>query len=288
MESLKNIFKKASDEHWAVPHFNISNLEMLKAIVDAAREKRSPVLVGTSEGEREFMGLRECATLTRLYREEYQIPIYLNADHSYSVATAKAAIDAGYDSVHIDLSKKPLEENIMGTREVVEYAKSKGTDISIEGEIGYFVTDSSKVYHENVEVPQESLARPEDAAHFVKMTGVDRLAPVVGGIHGVAKNEGRLDITRVAEIKKILPHTILVLHGGSGDPPEEIRAVIQAGIANVHISTDLRIAYVTLLREELKKEEYAPYKLMKPVVEGMKKIVILNMDLFGSTGKAEK
>ncbi len=285
MQSLKSVFEKARREGWAVPHFNISNFELLKAVVEAAHEKASPLLIGTSEGERDYIGLETAVALVRAYRETYAFPLYLNADHSYSVETAKAAVDAGYDSIHIDLSKKPLAENIAGTREVVLYAKNKNPEISVEGEIGYFVTDSSTVYKKDIDVPIESLARPEEAVEFVEKTGVDRLAPVVGGIHGVARNAGHLDIERVGEIHGALPEITLVLHGGSGDPPEEIQAAIVRGIANVHISTDLRVAWREALMKEITREEYAPYKIMGPVVEAVKKIAILNIDIFKSAGR---
>lgn len=285
MQSLKSVFEKARREGWAVPHFNISNFELLKAVVEAAHEKASPLLIGTSEGERDYIGLETAVALVRAYRETYAFPLYLNADHSYSVETAKAAVDAGYDSIHIDLSKKPLAENIAGTKEVVLYAKNKNPEISVEGEIGYFVTDSSTVYKKDIDVPLESLARPEEAVEFVEKTGVDRLAPVVGGIHGVARNAGHLDIERVGEIHGALPEITLVLHGGSGDPPEEIQAAIVRGIANVHISTDLRVAWREALMKEITREEYAPYKIMGPVVEAVKKIAILNIDIFKSAGR---
>lgn len=285
MQSLKSVFEKARREGWAVPHFNISNFELLKAVVEAAHEKASPLLIGTSEGERDYIGLETAVALVRAYRETYAFPLYLNADHSYSVETAKAAVDAGYDSIHIDLSKKPLAENIAGTREVVLYAKNKNPEISVEGEIGYFVTDSSTVYKKDIDVPIESLARPEEAVEFVEKTGVDRLAPVVGGIHGIARNAGHLDIERVGEIHGALPEITLVLHGGSGDPPEEIQAAIVRGIANVHISTDLRVAWREALMKEITREEYAPYKIMGPVVEAVKKIAILNIDIFKSAGR---
>ena len=285
MLGVKEILERARDEKWAVPHFNISNFEMLKALVEAALNLRSPLLIGTSEGERDFIGLKSAVSLVRSLREEYDFPIYLNADHSYSVEKAKAAIDAGYDSVHIDLSKKSFEENVAGTREVVEYAKAKNPAISIEGEIGYFVTDSSKIYKETIDVPIESLAKPEEAVDFFKHTGVHRLAPVVGGIHGVAKNKGHLDIERIGHIHEAIPDAVLVLHGGFGDPPEEIKNAIKAGVAKIPISTDLRVAYVDALRREIAKDEVAPYKIMDPVIDAVKKVAIQNIRLFESDGK---
>lgn len=288
MMTIHEVLQKASTEGWAVPHFNIPNLEMLKAIVEACVEKKSPVLIGTSESEREFIGLEQAVALVKSYREEYDMPFYLNADHTKSVEKAKAAIDAGYDSIHIDLSKKALADNTRETKEVVEYARAKNPAISVEGEIGYLVTDSSKVYKTAIEIPDESLAKPDEAEAFVAATGVHRLAPAVGSMHGIALNAPHLRIALIQEIKKRLPKTALVLHGGSGVPHEQIREAIPAGISNIHISTDLRVAFVDTLRKELdaEKDEYALYKIMAPEVEEVKKVVALHIDLFGSAGKA--
>lgn len=287
MKTLKEILQQASREHWAVPHFNIPNLEMLKAIIEACREKRSPAMIGTSESERGFIGLDQAVALIKSYREEYKMPFFLNADHTKSVEKAKAAIDAGYDSIHIDLSKKTPEDNIRETREVVEYAQSKNPAISVEGEIGYLVTDSSKVYKSAIEVPPESLANPQEAIRFVTETGVNRLALAVGSIHGIALNEPHLHIELIEQIKKMLPDTALVLHGGSGVPHEQIKKAILAGISNIHISTDLRVAFVDRLRKELEveKDEYALYKIMAPEIEEVKKVVAFHIDLFSSAGK---
>jgi fructose-bisphosphate aldolase, class II len=288
MLKLKQILKNASDGGWAVPHFNTSDLEILKAITEACAEKRSPVLVGTSEGERKFIGLEQAVALIVSYRKEYDMPFYLNADHSHSVDVAKQAIDAGYDSVHIDLSKKSYEENTAGSREVVEYAKKKNAEISVEGEIGYIVTDSSKIYKSAVEVPDESLASPKQAKEFVELTGVDRLAPAVGTLHGIAANEPHIRTQLIEKIHSLLPDTALVLHGGSGAPHGQIKEAVRAGIANVHISTDIRVTFVNTLRKELDedKDEYSPYKLMKPGVAEVKKLILFYIDLFGSAGKA--
>ncbi len=288
IKPLKEVLASATRERWAVPHFNVPNLEMLKAIIEACVEKRSPVMIGTSEGEREFIGLEQAVALVKSYRDEYQMPFYLNADHTKSVEKAKLAIDAGYDSIHIDLSKESLEDNLRKTKEVVEYARAKNDAISVEGEIGYLMTDSSKVYKSAIDVPPESLANPDDASRFVHETSVNRLAPAVGSIHGIALNEPHLDIPRIARIRELLPDTACVLHGGSGVPHDQIKQAISAGISNIHISTDLRVAFVDTLRKELdaEKDEYALYKIMAPEIAEVKKIVLLHIDLFGSGGKA--
>ena len=175
--SLQEWLQRALREKWAMPHFNIANLEMLKGIVSACQKLGSPVLIGTSEGETDFIGLRQTRSLVDAYKQETGLPVFLNADHVHSVERAKAAVDAGYDSVLIDLSKQPYEENVTGTKIIVEYAHKKGADA--EAELGYLVTDSSKVYTESFVIPPESLTKPEEAEHFARETGCDRFSPGV-------------------------------------------------------------------------------------------------------------
>lgn len=282
---LKEILTQATADGWALGHFNASELDQMRAIVEVCADLKTPVMIGTSEGERAHIGLLEAVALRDALRAEFTIPIFLNADHTKSVAVAKEAIDAGYDSIHIDLSKLSFEENIQGTKEIVEYARKKDKAISVEGEVGYFVTESSKIYKEKFEIPPESLTKPEDAERFVKETGVDRFAPVVGNLHGIAANEPKLDIERIRAIRAILPHNIaLVLHGGSGIPDDQFIEAIKAGIANIHISTELRIAYTKGLRKEMAKqpEEVAMYKLDAGAMEEMKKVIRAKLKLFGA------
>jgi fructose-bisphosphate aldolase class II len=286
MHHLGNILKDATREQWSTGHFNISNLEQLKAIVAAAQKVQSPVMIGLSEGERSFFGLRQAVEMVKIFREESGLPIFLNPDHSRSVESAKAAFDAGFDSVHIDLSKKPLEENIQGTKEVVAYVKSKNPNVSVEGELGY-LRGESKVQEEKIEIRPEDLTRPEEAAEFTEKTGVDRFSGAYGNIHGITVETPKLDLERIKQIRKILPeHVSLVLHGGSGIIDDEMKQAINAGIANIHINTELRVAYTEALRATLNKtEEVAPYKIMPPVIEAVQKTVEEKLKLFGSVNK---
>ncbi len=284
---LHNFLSKAAQEKWATGHFNFSELDQMRAIVEACRDTGAPAIVGTSEGERKHMGLAEAVALRDVFRKEYGIPIFLNADHSKSIEAAKAAVDAGYDSIHIDLSAKDFEENITGTIEVLNYAKSKNPEISVEGELGY-LRGESKIQKEKIEVRREDYTDPKKAGDFAKRTGIDRLAIAVGNIHGISLDEPDLDIDRIVAIRKTVPENIaLVLHAGSGIPNEQIKAAIAAGISNIHINTDLRVAYV----EELKKDivahpdEVGMYKLDHGALETMKKVVVEKLTLFGSTNR---
>src|SRR3989338_5927951 len=142
MKTLSEILFKAQKENRAIGHFNISNLEQLRAIMEAARKLNAPVMIGLSEGERKFVGLKQAVALVKSFKEEYGLPIFLNPDHSHSVESACEAFDAGFDSVHIDLSKLSFEENVKGTKKVVDYIKSKNPEISVEGELGYLRGES--------------------------------------------------------------------------------------------------------------------------------------------------
>ncbi|MCP3681133.1 MAG: class II fructose-bisphosphate aldolase, partial [bacterium] len=188
-----------------------------------------------------------------------------------------------YDSVHIDMSKESLEDNIEVVREVVAYGKG-----SVEGELGYLVTDSSKVYDNEVSIPPESLTDPAAAADYVEKTGINRLAAAVGSLHGIAANTPSLDLERIEAIRKKLPSTVaLVLHGGSGVTDDDFRKAISLGVNNIHISTDLRVAYTNALRKVLddNPDETTPYKFYAPVIEAVKEVALEKIKLFGADGK---
>ncbi len=282
-QPLKDILARALQEHWSTGHFNISELDHMRAIVEIANECGAPAIIGTSEGERNHIGLHQAVACRDAFKQDFAIPIFLNADHTKSVEHAKKAIDVGYDSIHIDLSAQSFEENIAGTKEVVYYAHTKNSNISVEGELGY-LKGESKVQHEKIAVTSEDYTKPDQAVQFVEETGIDRLAIVVGNIHGISLEEPDLDIERIREIRGVISeHIALVLHAGSGIPNDQIRAAIEAGIANIHINTDLRTAFVGALRESIAKnpDEVAMYKLDAPAIEAMKKIVREKLLLFG-------
>lgn len=281
---ISDLFTEAAKDKRAVSHFNVSNLEMLHAVARASQKTAMPIMIGTSEGEAAFIGYKTAVALVRIIADEYGISLVLNADHHKSVEAAERAIDAGYESIHIDLSKLPYEENVAGVTEVVSYARASGRDISVEGELGVLTTDSSKVYEGEIVVRPEDLTSPEQAAEFVERTGINRFAPAVGNFHGIStKTEKHLDIERIAAIRAALPkHVAIVLHGGSGTSNDQFRAAIEAGITNVHVSTELRIAYLTTLIEALKEhpQETAPYKLFSSVVDAVERAAEDRIRLF--------
>ncbi|MDP3799860.1 MAG: class II fructose-bisphosphate aldolase [bacterium] len=284
--NLKDFFNQANKEHWAIGHFNVSNLELLKAVVEAAKEGGSPVMIGTSEGEREWLGLKSAVGLVKAYKEDWP-NIFLNADHTKSAEVAFDAVDAGYDSIHFDGSTLSLKENIDETRRAVRYAKSKNKDISVEGELGYLKGDS-QLTNKKIAITPDDYTKPEEALKFVNETGVDRLAIVIGNIHGINSDEPELDFEILEAIRKIVPkHVSLVLHAGSGIPDVDIKKAISLGISNVHISTELRVLFRDGLEKQLKDnpKEYALYRLEKEVVGSIKELIREKMRLFGCIGK---
>jgi len=284
---LNEILLRSSKEHWAVGHFNVSNLEQLKAVVEAAQNLKAPVMIGTSEGERSWLGLTEIVALINAERKNWPY-IFLNADHTKSVEAAKAAAKAGYDAIHFDGSTLSLEENIKSTQEVTSYCKNINPNISVEGELGY-LKGESQLTDKKVEISPSDYTDPGSARDFVGSTGIDRLAIAVGNIHGINLEEPKLDFERIKKIREaVSPNTVLVLHAGSGIADEDIRRAIENGIANIHISTELRVAFRKGLEDFLKQNpnEYAPYKLDKKAVEDMKKIVMFKIQLFGAADKS--
>lgn len=285
MQTLRETIAAAAQARTAIGHFNISNVEGFWAIIHAARALKLPVIVGVSEGERDFVGVRQAVALVRSAREEFSHPIYLNADHTYSFERVKEAIDAGFDAVIFDGAKLPLEENIAETRRCVEYAKSVNPEIVVEGELGYIGT-SSKVLDalpEGASVTPESFTKPEEAERFVRETGVHLFAPAVGNIHGMLRNmpDPHLDIARVGKIRAAAG-VPLVLHGGSGTPNQDFTAAIKEGVAIVHINTEIRVAYRDALKKAITEhpDEVAPYKIMKMAVEAMEKVITERLKLF--------
>jgi fructose-bisphosphate aldolase class II len=291
MQTLRNALEQSEKNGVAIGHFNVADLVLLKAVVAAARDLKVPVAVGASEGEREFFGVRQIAALVRSLREEYDYPIFLNADHTHSLAHAVDVAKAGFDSVVFDLSALPFEQNARQTKEAVVALKAINPEILVEGEIGDIGTGSE--IHETAPDLQKGLTSPEQAKEFVEATGIDILAPAVGNMHGMLKSmvqgqtRKRLDIGRIAEIKSAV-QIPLTLHGGSGTDDEDLRKAIGAGINIVHINTELRVAWRRGLEEGLSKEpdEVVPYKILPFAVKSVEAVAHSRLALFNAAGNA--
>lgn len=288
MKTLREYIKEAGEKGIAIGHFNISNIEALHGIYNAAKKLNVPVIIGVSEGEEEFIGRDEVSTLVKMIRERDNYPIFLNADHHYSFESVKEALDSGYDAAIIDAVKLPLNENIALTKKCVEYAKElgekEGRDILIEAELG-FIGQSSKLLDAIPEgVSEATMTKPEDAKYFIEQTGISLLAPSVGNIHGmVTGGNPRLDIGRVKAIKEATG-TPLVLHGGSGIADKDFTNAIKEGIDIVHINTEIRVAYKEALEKYLKEnpKEVAPYKILAPAVLAIEQVVYNRLKLFNN------
>lgn len=287
---LNEHLKIAKERKFAVPHFNFASAEQLKAIILGFKKVLDfynlpygeyALMVGTSEGEAKFLGYAEARELVGAWESDTGLVIFLNADHHKSFESCKKAIDLGYDTVLIDASALSFEENIKTTHSVVDYVKSEGRDVSVEGELGYLRGESKM--QETVEIKPEDFTKPEEAKNFVEKTGVDRLAVVFGNIHGVVtKQEEKLDFNLLKKINQAVPGTFLVLHGGSGLSEADFKKAIENGIANIHINTEVRVAYREGLEKDLKESpgETTPYKFLDEAVEKMQKVVEEKVKIF--------
>lgn len=298
------ILKKARAGQYAIPAFNINNLEALKAIMVAAVKLRSPLIVQTSEGAIEYAGMDYLVAMVKVAAKA-TVPIALHVDHGKDLKIIKQAIQKGYTSVMFDGSALPLKENIAKTKQVVQWAKTK--KVSVEAEIGTiagiedFVSVAEKDAH---------LTNPEQAAQFVKQTGCDSLAVAIGTAHGAYKFKGEthLDIERLKRIAKLVK-TPIVLHGASGVLEDvvklaeyhgaklgeacgvldaDIKQVVKYGVSKVNIDTDLRIAFTAGIRKATNqmKDVIDPRKLMQPANDLMTEVAMRKIILFKSEGKA--
>jgi fructose-bisphosphate aldolase, class II len=287
MHSLRNVLAQAQKNGVAIGHFNVADLVLLKAVFAAAQELKVPIMVGVSEGEREFIGVRQIAVLVRSLRKEFDFPIFLNADHTHSLAKAVEAARAGFDSIVFDLSALPFEENVRQTKEAGVALKAINPDILVEGEIGDIGTGSE--IHEEAPDLSKGLTTPVEAKQFVESSGIDILAPAVGNMHGMLKSmvngqaKKHLDIERITQIKSAV-RTPLTLHGGSGTDDEDLRKAIAAGITIVHINTELRVAWRDGLEQGLSKkpDEVVPYKILPLAVESAKQVARSRLRLFNN------
>ncbi len=311
MKTLRQCVAEARTNKVAVGHFNISNLEGFWAVVRAAQAlslkagKDIPVIIGVSEGERDFVGVDQVRALvdsvnaTKIMSgpdagKPMYPPVYLNADHTYSFERVKEVIDAGYDSAIFDGTELSFDDNVATTKKCVEYAhakmaeyKAKGIDrdIILEAELG-FIGKSSKVLDAipaGVSFGEEALTKPDMAKAFIDATGADMLAPAIGNMHGLFKNMPKpaLNIPRIGEIATTVGIP-LVLHGGSGDSEADLLKAIDAGVGIVHVNTELRVAYRNGLRMSLQDnpDEVAPYRYLKPALLAMQAVVENKLSIF--------
>ncbi len=279
--TLKNYFKKAQKEKWAIGQFNFSTLEQLRGIFEAGKNLKSPLILGTSEGESKYLGLKQIIALTEILKSEHNSPVFLNLDHGKNVDWVKSAIDYGYDEVHFDGSALPFEENIKLAKEIVKYGHKKG--VLVEGELGV-IKGESAMHKENISVGENDLTDPNQVKEFIEKTGIDSLAIAIGSIHGVQEKMESLDFERLEKIQKNAK-SFLVLHGGSGIPDEEIKKAISLGVNKINFNTELRIAWKNSLAESLRSDEAKPYKILPQVQKAVQQKVEEKISLLDSKNK---
>lgn len=282
LENMKNMLNKADSGKYAVPQFNINNLEWTRFILEECQELNSPVILGVSEGAIKYMGgYKTVSNLVKSLISDLNItiPVALHLDHGSSYESCIKAIDNGFTSVMIDASKYPLEENINITKQVVLYAKDK--NVTVEAEIGAVGGEEDGVANEL------AYAKVEDAVKLVSETNIDFLAPALGSVHGIYKGEPKLDFERMVKIHDLVKLP-LVLHGGSGIPDELIKKAISCGITKININTELQIAWSKAVRSFLNENEkvYDPRKIIKGGEVAMKEMIKEKVMLFGSNNKA--
>jgi tagatose 1,6-diphosphate aldolase GatY/KbaY len=287
--NAKEIMVEAAKGKYAVGAFNITNLIQMEAVVEAAIERKAPLIIQTSVKPSKFLGRQVLFAIYRTMAESAPIPICLHLDHCTDIDYCMQCADTGYTNIMIDASKQNFEENIRQTREVVEYAHSVG-NISVEGELGTVsgVEDQVKVA-EN----EAALANPAQSVEFVERTGLDIFAPAIGTAHGVYKTKNpKIDFDRLGKINQMLNgdriHTPLVVHGGTGLPEDYIQRLIEMGGAKFNVSTELKHTLIDTTYDYIsaKREEYDPGKIDIAVKDAIRNVVGRWIDTLGSTGKA--
>lgn len=289
-QKARAAIQRARSEHFALGAFNIDNQDTLIAIARAAKAKNAPLMVEVSQGEVDALGLENVRDMVDNYKQEYGVEMYINLDHSPTVAAAIAGIEAGYEFIHIDISQArksaSLDEIIAETRQIVEYARLTGA--LVESEPHYF-GGGSNVFTEAIDYAEvrRTFSTPESAKQFVDATGIDTFAAAIGNLHGKYPVPKKLDIGLLAEIRKVIDCNIS-LHGGSGTPGHYFVDAVKTGVTKININTDMRVAYRRTLEQVLaeNKTEYAVVKLMDTVIDAVQAVVEEKIDMFNAAGKA--
>jgi tagatose 1,6-diphosphate aldolase GatY/KbaY len=279
--SSNNMLKKAQTEHYAVPAFNIHNLETMQVVVETATELQSPVILAGTPGTYSYAETENILAIANALSKKHNIPLAVHLDHHEEYNDIVNKINAGVRSVMIDGSHFPYEENIAIVKQVVEYAHRY--DVSVEAELGrlggieddLIVNDKDALY-----------TNPKQAIDFIEKTGIDSLAIAIGTAHGLYKSEPKLDFDRLSEIRSMVDIP-LVLHGASGVPEKDVRECIKRGICKVNVATELKIAFSDALKQYFIEHPDAndPRHYMKPAKAAMKDIVRKIITTCGCAGK---
>ncbi len=285
----RQLMRRARDEGFAVGAFNLDNQETLIAVARAAQKMNAPVLVEISQGEVDMLGLENVRDMVDNYKQQLGIEMYINLDHSPSVESAIAGIEAGYEFIHIDVSQANHEatdeEIVNATRQVVAHAQLTGA--LVESEPHYF-GGSSNVHTEGINYDEikKTFSSPEGAAAFVEATGIDTFAAAIGNLHGSYPTPKVLDLELLQRVRNALGCNIS-LHGGSGTPGHYYEEAAKIGVQKININSDMRKTYRETLEKVLaeNKSEYAVIKLMDEVIDAVQAVVESKIALFGSAQK---
>jgi len=280
--TLTELMEKAEAGKYAVGAFNCNNMEIVQAIVEAAEEEESPVIVQASQGAIKYAGLAYITAMTKLAAARVSVPVALHLDHGTSFEQVVQCIREGFSSVMIDGSKLALEDNIVLTNKVMEVARSVG--VSVEAELGKIGGTEDDI---SVSDREATMTDPQEAKYFVEQTKVDALAVAIGTAHGQYRGIPELDFERLIKIKELVDIPI-VLHGSSGVPDEALRRAVELGVRKINIDTNIREAFVKGVRRVLEEnpKEIDPRKILGPAKAEMKAIIREKIRLFGSSGKA--
>ena len=278
LENMNKMLLKAKKEKYAVPQFNINNLEWTKYILEECQRLNIPVILGVSEGAAKYMGgffVISSIVKGLIHDLDITIPVALHLDHGTSAQSCFKAIDSGFTSVMIDASKYEIEKNIVITKEVVDYAHKN--DASVEAEVGHIGGEEDGI---KAEVLNASI---EDCVKMYKEAGIDALAPAVGSVHGFYHGEPNLDFQLMKDINEELPIP-LVLHGGSGIPDYQIKEAILSGISKINVNTDLQVVWASAVREFLldNQNAYDPRKIISSGEGAVKAKIAEIVSIFGT------
>ena len=278
--NTKQLFKKAQEEKYAIGAFNVENMEMVMAVISAAEEMNSPVIMQTTPSTVEYAGLDYFIENVRVAASRANVPVAIHLDHGPSFELASKAFRAGYTSIMIDGSHGDFESNIKVSKLVADMCRA--SDVSVEAELG-------KVggKEDDLDGGDGGLTDPLEAKEFVERTGVDSLAVAIGTAHGMYKGEPKLDLDRLSAIREVVSIP-LVLHGGSGIPDSKVQESIRRGICKVNYATELRIAYTSAVSKYLSEnpDTIDPKKYNKAGIEEVKKFVKAKIKVCGSENKA--
>ena len=283
------ITREAAKGGYAVGAFNITSINQMQGVVEAAIEKNAPLIIQASVSPSKFLKPEVIVAVYRTLANQAPVPICLHLDHCTEVEYCKKLADVGYTNIMIDASKQPFEENIRQTKEVVDYCHAN-SDASVEGELGTVSgVEDQIIVAEN----EAALCNPQEAVLFVERTGVDIFAPGIGTAHGVYKTKNpKVDFDRMAKINQMLNadriNTPLVVHGGTGLSDEYVKRLLEAGGAKFNVSTELKHTLIDSTYKYIsdKREEYNPGKVDVVVRDAIRTVVGRWFDVLGSAGKA--